>query len=473
VKVVKATRDTISSAITYSGNIQAKAQVSVVPKVPGRLEKLNVDVGSTVKAGDVIAEIDSATLNTQVAQAEAALALAEAKLAMIDEGPRAAAVAQAEAGARAAAEKVASLQTAARAETVAQAEASLSAAKAKLEQLKKGAIPEQVNAAKLAVEQAKDALYVAQTNKDGVCGGKYVPQYVCDGAKAQAAVAETAVHQAEAQLAIVTAAPTAEQVAQAQAGVDAAQQELELAKKPVNDHDLAQAQAAADAAAKAAELAKQPFTANDRKAAQAGVDQAKAALEAARLLLKDATITAPLDGSISQKYLSQGAMAAPSTPIVGVISSEVEVVVNVEEGRLSQVEVGQPAVITVAAYPGDEFPAKVASRAPSLDPRSRTLAVRVAPDANAKLLDGMFAQVRITGASHEGALLVPAQAVLQREGKSVCFAVQNGRAGLREVTTGLGDGTRVEVLSGLAEGDEVVVSGQENLVDSQAVTVQP
>jgi len=471
VRVAKVVKGTIAPASTYSGNIQAKAQVNVLPKVAGRIEKLNVDVGTTVKAGDAIAEIDSAMLKIQVAQAEAALAAAQSRLATIEEGPRAAAVAQAEANARAAAEKVASLRNAARAESVAQAEANLSGAQARLEQLKKGATPEQVNAAKLLVEQSRNSLWAAQTNRDGVCGNPRTPQYACDAAKAQVAAAETAVSQAQAQLSILTAAPTAELLAQAQAAVDAAKQQLELAKKPVTEHDLAQAQAAADAAARGVDLVKQPFTDNDRKAAQAGVDQARAGLDAAKLQLKDATVTAPFDGVVSQRFLAQGAMAAPTTPIVSLISSEVEVVINVEEARLRQVEVGQTATISVAAYPGEEFPATVASVAPSLDPRSRTLAVRIKPNGVGKLLDGMFAQVKIVGAERAQALLVPAQAVIQRDGKSTSFVVKDGRAALREVKAGVGDGKSVEVLAGLAEGEEVVVSGQESLSDAQAVTV--
>ena len=471
VRVAHVVSGSISAAATYSGNVQTRAQVHVVPKVPGRIEKLYVDVDSRVRAGDIIAELDSAALKIQVAQAEAALALAQAKAATIEEGPRAAAVAQAEANARAAAAKAASLRNAARAEAIAQAEANLRAAEARLEQLKKGPTPEQIAAAKLQVEQARNGLYAAQASRDGVCGNPRNPRFMCDSANAQAYAAETAVHQAEAQLAIITAPPTAEQLAQAQAAVDAARQAVELVRRPVTDHDLAQAQAAAEAAARAVDLVKQPFTENDRRAAQAAVDQAKAGLEAAKLQLKDATVTAPIDGIISARHLAQGAMAAPTTPIVTLISPEVEVVINVEESGLGRVKVGQPAIITVAAYPGEEFAATVAALAPNLDPRSRTLAVRIRPDTTDKLLDGMFAQVRVSSLERTQALLVPAQAVIQRHGRSVCFVVDGARVAQREVRTGASDGRQVEALSGLAENEAVVISGQENLTDGQAVTV--
>lgn len=473
VKIARAVRGSVAASLTYSGNIQTKAQVNVLPKIGGRIERLDVDVGSAVREGDVIAVIDSATLKTQVAQAEAALALAQARLATIEEGPRAAAVAQAEASARAAAEKVASLRNAARAETIAQAEANLRAAEAKLEQIKKGATAEQTAAAKLQVEQARNGLTAAQANRDGICGNGRIPQFQCDAANAQVNAAETGWHQAEAQLAILLAPATPEVLAQAQAAVDAAKQQLELAKSPITSHDVAQAQAAAEAAARAVDLARQPFTENDRKAAQAAVDQAKAALEAARIQVRDATIVAPFDAKVSQRHLAQGAMAGPTTPIVTLVASEVEVIINVEEARLQQVAVGQKATVSVAAYPGEEFPSSVVARAPSLDPRSRTLAVRVRPEPTDRLLDGMFAQVRIVSETRDGVLLIPLQAVLQKEGKTSVFVVVDGQtARLRELKTGVGDGKVIEVRSGVAEGEEVVVAGQENLVDAQAVTIR-
>lgn len=524
VKTAKVSLGKVSATMTYPGNVTAKAQVNVVPKVAGAIKTLNVDVGSQVKAGDVIAEIDSSAIQAQVAQAEAALAVAQARLASIDAGPRAEIIAQAEANATAAAEKVnslkaagrpetiaaaqdnaraaaerlASLRAAGRPETIAIAQANLKAAQARLDQLKKGATKQQKDAAQAAVDQAQAALDLALASQKAVCPPVVPsPSYQCDAATLQVNIAAASLGQAKAQQALITAPPTTEQLTQAQAAVDAAAQQVaiakspvnshdiaaaqaavdaaneqvDLAKNPVNDHDLAAAQAMADAAAAAADLAKQPFTENDRRAAQAGVDQAKAAVDGARLVLKDATILAPFDGVVSQRYLAQGALAAPTTPIVAVISGEVEVTMNLDEAKLGQVAVGQQATITVAAYPGEELSGKVIATAPGLDPRSRTRLVRIKPDATGKLLDGMYAQVKIGGTERAQALVVPAQAVLQRDGKTDVFVASDGRAALREITTGARDDTTVEVTSGLAEGEEVVVAGQDRLSDGQAIAV--
>src|SRR5919197_1520501 len=73
-------RDILSPTLSYSGNVQAQASVNLVPKITGRLEKLNADVGDEVKAGDVIAELDHDQLDAQVTQSQAAVNAAQAKL---------------------------------------------------------------------------------------------------------------------------------------------------------------------------------------------------------------------------------------------------------------------------------------------------------------------------------------------------------------------------------------------------------
>src|SRR5262245_6971406 len=103
---------TISGTIVLSGNVASRDKISIVPKVAGQIAALAVDVGSTVKQGDVIAELDHATLDAQVSQAQAGLEVAQAKLATIRAGSRP--------------------------ETIAQAKANLAAAQATLDFLKSG-----------------------------------------------------------------------------------------------------------------------------------------------------------------------------------------------------------------------------------------------------------------------------------------------------------------------------------------------
>nr|MDA8219677.1 efflux RND transporter periplasmic adaptor subunit [Dehalococcoidales bacterium] len=259
------------------------------------------------------------------------------------------------------------------------------------------------------------------------------------------------------------------QIAQAEAAVAAARQQVELAKQPYTSHDIGQAQAGVAAAEEQVALAEKPFTANDLNAARAAVEQARTAVDLAQLQLKKATVTAPVDGAVAQRLCAEGAMAAPTAPVVMLVARDVEVTVNVDEAKLRYLQVGQAATLTVAAYPGETFAAEVTAVAPAFDPRSRTVAVKIRPQRTSKLLDGMFAQVSITAAQKADALLAPTGAVQDREGKKVAFVVQDGVAKMREVKTGLASGDAVEISEGLAEGDQVVVNPNGGLADGQAV----
>ena len=89
-------------------------------------------------------------------------------------------------------------------------------------------------------------------------------------------------------------------------------------------------------------------------------------------------------------------MAAPGAPLVTILSHEVKVTVAVEETRISQLAVGQPALIYVEAYPGRAFEGTVAYIAPELDPATRTVQVTIRPDEIVnELAPGMSAAVEL------------------------------------------------------------------------------
>jgi HlyD family secretion protein len=511
VNTVVVTRIDLSSTLSLTGDVRARSTINVVPKVSGRIEKLLVDVGMHVEAGDVIAELDRVTADLQVAQAEAGLAAARSRLSGMMHGGRADQQAQAEANARAARarlaamldgprvesvaqavasldiarQKLAAAQSQPRPETVAQAEANLRAAQARLDQLTKGPTEEQIQAVRLQVDQAKNALLAAQSNRDGVCGGRLTPEYACNAANAQAYAAETAVQQAEQQLRILTAPPTAELLAQSEAAVQAAQEQVNLVSRPVTPEDLAQlasqvaiaeqqlaiartpftkndveqARAAADAAEAGARLAARPFSDEDIEAAEAAVQQARVQLDLATLQVVESVIRAPVDGIISERFLVIGAMASPATPIVALTSTEVEVSAQVDEANLGLVATGQMASISVAAYPGQPFTGTIGVVAPTVDPRSRTALVKIIPDsiASDRLKPGMFAQIDLTWDAKSGVLAVPRGAVVDPGGFPSVFIVDDGKARLRNVQLGVSDGRMVEITGGLDEAMRVIV----------------
>src|SRR5258706_5226359 len=144
VTVAKATTGSIAQTIGYTGSVQSTDSVNVVPVTSGRVVSLKVDVGSAVKAGDLIAQLDQSTLNAQVEQAQAGVTVASVKLAQIQAGARPETVAAAQANADSAQSKLDAIKAGARPETVAQAQANLDTAKSKLATVLAGPRPEKV-----------------------------------------------------------------------------------------------------------------------------------------------------------------------------------------------------------------------------------------------------------------------------------------------------------------------------------------
>ena len=153
-----------------------------------------------------------------------------------------------------------------------------------------------------------------------------------------------------------------------------------------------------------------------------------------------------------------GAVASPATPIVAIVSPELEIAVAVEETQLAKVQPGQSAQIAVSAFPGQTFSGKVAVISPTIDPKSRTAQVRVQPDQDAvgKLRPGMFAQVSLITEKKTAVLTIPRSALLPGSEPAV-MAVVDGQLKRLPVQIGSRGGDQIEVISGLKEGDQVAL----------------
>ncbi|MHB1417338.1 MAG: efflux RND transporter periplasmic adaptor subunit, partial [Chloroflexota bacterium] len=311
-------------------------------------------------------------------------------------------------------------------------------------------------AAEAQVRLAKNQEYLTQQNveelsartNEGTSHSPQTPLFSKGIGQAQSGVAWEQTQLAEANLAQLLAGPTPEQVAQAEAAVEAAQGQLALAKQPTTDYDVA--------------------------AARAAVAQAQAAVDLAQVQLTEATVRAPFAGIVTQRLVSEGAMAGPATPLLNIISNDMEVVVNVDEAAAMGLKAGDQASLTASAFPGRAFQTTVGTISPAVDARTHTVQVRLTPTGDqGALRDGMFVQVQFAGnATTRETLTVPSAALLQEDGAVVVYVVDGGKAHRRTVVTGLADGDRVEVVSGLAAGEQVIVSGLSGLTEGQEVTVQ-
>ncbi|MEJ2186785.1 MAG: efflux RND transporter periplasmic adaptor subunit [Gemmatimonadota bacterium] len=201
---------------------------------------------------------------------------------------------------------------------------------------------------------------------------------------------------------------------------------------------------------------------------------ARAALEQVRTRVAYATVTAPIDGVVTEKRVEAGDVVAPQTRLFTLADVSTLVVrVGVSELDVVAVNVGDPVLLTLDAFPERSFQGRVRRIFPTGDPTSRLVPVEVAlrgQDAG-EVRPGFLARVTFALGTRDGVLLVPASALVGGAGSESVFVVQDGRAVRRTVMPGVTSEGRVEIVNGLQEGEEVIVAGNNMLRDGAAVRV--
>lgn len=181
-------------------------------------------------------------------------------------------------------------------------------------------------------------------------------------------------------------------------------------------------------------------------------------------------VYAPRTGVVLEMNVREGAHAHPSMVVMTIADlREVWVVADLFEDEAVAIEPGQSVRLQSRAQPGRMWHGQVEYLYPTVDPRSRSIPVRMRfANSDGALRPEAYVNVRIEASPRDDVLSVPFEAVI-RTGQSerVVLALGDGRYRLAQVRTGVEAGGRVEVLTGLSEGERVVVSSQ-FLIDSEA-----
>jgi len=367
------TRRDLSAVVTATGTVKAMvgAEVKVGSRIPGRVERLAVQVGDRVKAGQTIARLEQDDLQAAVGKARADLAAAEAKLATV----------------------------------------------------KNGARPQELQTAEAALRQAEANQLLTEANLD-----RYRQLYQDGGV---------------------------------------ALQQVDTAAR---DYDVSVAQVRT--AREQLSLTREKYTVEDLQYAEAQVLQARAALRIAEANLGYANITAPMGGVVASvstqqgETVTSGSAAAQAPTFVTIIDlSRLQVDAYVDETDIGKVRVGHEATFGVDAFPDKEFSGKVTAIYPKalIQQNVVTYDVVITIDNREGFLrPDMTANTTITVAKRDQVLAIPNQAVRREDGDRVVFVQEGDRLVRRAVKTGWKDKTYTEVLSGLKEGERVVVGEFEN-----------
>jgi RND family efflux transporter MFP subunit len=211
------------------------------------------------------------------------------------------------------------------------------------------------------------------------------------------------------------------------------------------------------------------MTGRDRAAA--GLQMAEAGLTEVNVHLSYLNVTAPVDGEVSRKMIEEGDMANPGMPLVSLESSgAMKVVAHLGEKDITSVKLGDPVTIDITSLEGTVFTAPLDKIVPAANPGSRTYDIEIilaVPDE--RLKSGMFARVSVPVGVREAVLVPPAAVVKRGQLTGVWIVREDGTAHLRWIRLGRPIAGAVEVLSGLAGTETVVLSTEQPLVEGDRV----
>jgi membrane fusion protein (multidrug efflux system) len=217
-------------------------------------------------------------------------------------------------------------------------------------------------------------------------------------------------------------------------------------------------------------------------AAQQDLDNAQTAFEVAqanyndaRTQLEYAHITAPFAGYITKRYFDPGVLVNPGNSILFDLMNidKMKSIANILEKDVPLVSDKTEAIVTVDAYQGKQFNGIVARMSEALDLTTRTMAVEIdIPNPEHLLKPGMYGDVTLILAEHANALTVPTDAVLKIADSTFIFIESGNIAHRKDVKIGGEQNSRTEIISGLADTDSVITTGQQFAKDGAAIKIQ-
>lgn len=212
---------------------------------------------------------------------------------------------------------------------------------------------------------------------------------------------------------------------------------------------------------------------------QQQVDQLKAQLDAARSqyenMMENTILRSPISGVVTARNYDPGDMTG-NLPVltVGQLSPVVKVMINVTENDISKIATGMPVEVTFDAFPDEVFNGKLNRLFPTVDPATRTFQVEVqVANPKEKIKPGMFARVDINLGDQDN-VVVPDRAVVKQtgSGNKYVYVLKGNTVSFKRVELGQRLDTFYELLSGIEDGDTVVITGQSRLIDGAQVEVQ-
>lgn len=439
VEVMTAEPASISKYLTYVGKVAANDTVDVTSKLSAQAKEVLVDVGDTVKKGQVLLILDDKDLRDQIKTSEAQLKVANAGVQTAKTG-----LEQVTSGGQTATQKL-SLETA-----VKNAQTGVDNAKISMENAKSS-----VSTSKIAMDNAQNAFNDTQKKYNDyktMLDAGVITQSDFDSIELGYNQAKNALEQAQ-----LGYSQTENAYNQAKNAYDTACTALEQAQSSLalfNEKTLQDSKENAR---------------NGVASANASRDSVLESLNVLKSNLNYIQVTSPIDGVITKRNVEPTNMvSAGLAPFVVADTSKVTVNVDVSEKIINSINVGQ----TIGVNINSVYDTPVNGVIKTIDPAAGsngafTVKIEIA-NTDGKLKPGMIAHVSFTEQESDNVFVVPRNTVLEDNETKYVYVIDGVTAVKTPVTTGIDNGENIEI-SGVQSGDKIVVSGQSYLSDGSSV----
>ena len=450
-------RTTLENTIPITGSLAALQDVQLSAKAEGRVVAVNAREGDYVHKGEVLVAQDVTDLQANVAQAQAGIQSALAKVSQAISNEQ--------------------IQVTGAREGVQQAQAQVAGAKQNLLKLQRGARPQEVLQGQnslLSAKASRDNALITLNRDKSLFQQGAIAKAELDTAQTSYDVSVAQYKNAQQALSLTVEGSRREDVASAQDQLS--QQETVLQNAIANVRLVS-------------------VRRDDILAAQAAVAQAKATLAFNEQQLANAYIRSPFDGLVATRSVEPGQIASPGTPLMQVVNVKtVYYEPTISETDYTDVHTGTPVQVNIDAYPGRTFNGTVAAVFPAANTSDRGFTLRVnVPNPNNVLRPGMFARGSLVSKIAKDVTVVPTSALvtttsgnglelntssndpinggLQEPSQHVVVVSEAGTAEIRPVRTGITNMSSTQIVSGVTAGEKIVVIGQSGLQSGDKVVI--
>ncbi len=207
--------------------------------------------------------------------------------------------------------------------------------------------------------------------------------------------------------------------------------------------------------------------------ARLGVKKAETDVTTLRKQLDYATIKAPIQGTVTKRFIEKGSLVMPGTPVAEIVDvSRLKFIAYVAESEAVQISVGQKVMLMSSLFPRTEYRGTVISVGVKADDAKRfPVEIELVNDPKHPLKAGMFGTALFSVGSNRETLMIPRHAIVGSIKDPRVYIVEGDKAFLRDIRIGIATDKEVEVLEGLKAGEWVVTSGQINLDNNSTVSI--